>query len=198
MTDSMEKIAVIGAGSWGTTLASLAAARVDTILWARRGDLAVSINETRTNPDYLPELDLPPRLRATDSLEKAVSEADLLVMAVPSHGFRAVFTEATPHLRVDCPVLSLTKGIEQGSLSTMTGIVREVDSSIPPDLVGALTGPNLASEIAAGQPAATVAAMEDTGTARAIQELLMSPAFRVYTNDDVVGCELGGALKNVM
>jgi glycerol-3-phosphate dehydrogenase (NAD(P)+) len=194
----MDRIAVIGAGSWGTTVASIAARRIDTMLWARRDDLAESINRTRTNPDYLPDHELPGRLVASHNLEGVVSRADLVVMAVPSHGFRDVFTEAVQHLSPGAPVVSLTKGIEQETFATMTEVVREVHQSISPDVVGVVTGPNLASEIVAGQPTASVAAFPDTDTARAVQGLLMGPTFRVYTNDDVIGCELGGALKNVM
>ena len=194
----MDTIAVIGAGSWGTTVASLAARRVDTRLWARRQELVESINRTRTNPDYLPGHELPQRLTASHDLEEVVSGADLLVMAVPSHGFREVFTEAVQHLAPGTPVVSLTKGIEQKTLATMTEIVHQVEEPASPDVVGVVTGPNLASEIVAGQPTASVAAFRDTGTARTVQDLLMGPTFRVYTNDDVIGCELGGALKNVM
>jgi len=194
----MDRIAVIGAGSWGTTVASIASRRVDTLLWARRADLADTINRTRTNADYLPGHELPDRLTASHDLEETVSRAELLVMAVPSHGFRDVFTEAVRHLGPNRPVVSLTKGIEQETLATMTEVVRQVDDSVAPDLIGVVTGPNLASEIVAGQPTASVAAMGDADTARAVQSLLMGPTFRVYTNDDVVGCELGGALKNVM
>jgi glycerol-3-phosphate dehydrogenase (NAD(P)+) len=194
----MERIAVIGAGSWGTTVASIASRRANTMLWARREDLAESINRTHTNPDYLPEHELSDRLRASHDLEEVVTRSDLLVMAVPSHGFRDVFADVVPHLAEGTPVVSLTKGIEQGTLATMTGVIREVDHSITTEVVGVVTGPNLASEIVAGQPTASVAAFGDTETARAVQDLLMGPTFRVYTTDDVVGCELGGALKNVM
>lgn len=194
----MEKIAVIGAGSWGTTVAGIAAARADTMIWARRAEMAESINSARRNLAYLPEMDLPPRLRATDDLRNAVEGADVVVMAVPSHGFREVFAETAPYMNAGCPVLSLTKGIEQQTLSTMTEIVQDVSPASPSDHVGVLTGPNLAVEIVAGQPTATVVAMKDGETADELQRLFMGPTFRVYTNDDVVGCELGGALKNVM
>lgn len=194
----MKRVAIVGAGSWGTTVASMVAARADAILWARRPELATAINETRANPDYLPNVGLPARLTATNDLGEAVADADLLVMAVPSHGFRSVFSEAVPDIDRDIPIVSLTKGIEQNTLATMTQIIHEVDSSIPTPMTGVLTGPNLAAEIIAGQPTATVVAMKDNATARSIQQLLMGPTFRVYTNDDVVGCELGGALKNVM
>jgi len=195
---SMEKIAVVGAGSWGTTVASLAGRSVDTVLWARRESLASAINSTSRNPDYLPDLELPALLNATPDLEAAVTDADVVVMAVPSHGFRDVFSIVAGTVDASTPILSLTKGIEQGSLATMTEVVNQVDAKHEMSRVGVLTGPNLASEVAAGQPTAAVVAMADQETAIALQEVFVGPTFRVYTNDDVVGCELGGALKNVM
>jgi glycerol-3-phosphate dehydrogenase (NAD(P)+) len=194
----MDNIAVIGAGSWGTTVASLAAARVKTMLWARRAELVEAINHTHRNPDYLPELTLPDALRATGNLAEAVGEADLVVMAVPSHGFRDVFTDAAAHIDRDVPIVSLTKGIEQTTLSRMTEVIGEVAADREPRLTGVLTGPNLVAEIVSGQPAASVAAFEDRDVAESVQSLFMGPTFRIYTNDDVVGCELGGSLKNVM
>lgn len=192
----MNKIAVVGAGSWGTTVSSIAAASTETILWARRAELADAINETRHNPEYLPELELPASLSATHDLERATLGADVVVMAVPSHGFRDVFSRIANHLSGEIPVISLTKGIEQNTLARMTEIV--VSLGHEPALTGVLTGPNLASEIAAGQPAASVIAVTERSVAEKLQELLMGPSFRVYTNDDVIGCELAGALKNVM
>lgn len=194
----MERIAVVGAGSWGTTVAHLAGQKVDTLLWARRPELAARINETRRNEDYLPDLELSDRLRATADIEEAVATADVVVMAAPSHGFRGVFTGAAAHIGEGVPVVSLTKGIEQGSLARMTQVILEVDPDIDASIVGVLTGPNLAAEIVMGQPTASVIAMTDRPAAEELQQLFMNPAFRVYTNDDVIGCELGGALKNVM
>ncbi|MGH8944699.1 MAG: NAD(P)H-dependent glycerol-3-phosphate dehydrogenase [Acidimicrobiia bacterium] len=198
MGKSIDRIAVVGAGSWGTTAAALAANRAATTLWARRPELAEAIASTGRNPDYLPDLALPERLNATSDLAAAVPGAELLVMAVPSHGFRQIFTQLTPLLQEGVIVLSLTKGIEQETLATMTRIVAEVAPGVPASQIGVLTGPNLAGEIAAGQPTAAVAAFSDADMARRIQEAFMGPSFRVYTNQDVVGCELGGALKNVM
>ncbi|HEX6300441.1 MAG TPA: NAD(P)H-dependent glycerol-3-phosphate dehydrogenase [Acidimicrobiia bacterium] len=192
----MKKIAVIGAGSWGTTVSSIAAASAETVLWARREELARAINDTHHNPEYLPELQLPESLSATHDLERATSDADVVLMAVPSHGFRDVFTLIANHLPNQVPVISLTKGIEQNTLARMTEIVAELGHE--PSLAGVLTGPNLAAEIAAGQPAASVIAMTEGNVAEEMQRLLMRPFFRVYTNDDVIGCELAGALKNVM
>lgn len=168
------------------------------MLWARRDELARAINRTHTNPDYLPDHELPDQVTASHDLEEVVDRAELIVMAVPSHGFRSIFIETAQHLSPNTPIVSLTKGIEQETLATMTEVVHEVDESISRDVVGVVTGPNLASEIVAGQPTASVAAFRDTETARAVQGLLMGPTFRVYTHDDVIGCELGGALKNVM
>lgn len=194
----MEKVAVIGAGSWGTTVASLSAQSVSTTLWARRDSLADAINGASRNPDYLPELDLPDLLIATSDLEEAVTAAGVVVMAVPSHGFREVFSRIAARVDTSTPILSLTKGIEQGSLATMTEVVNQLSEDHDESRVGVLTGPNLASEVAAGQPTAAVVAMADQETALALQDVFIGPTFRVYTNDDVTGCELGGALKNVM
>jgi glycerol-3-phosphate dehydrogenase (NAD(P)+) len=194
----MDRIAVIGAGSWGTTVASLSAASIDTVLWARRAELADAIERDHVNPDYLPDLALPQTLTATHDLEKAVAGADAVVMAVPSHGFRDVFTQLTGLLGDRTPVVSLTKGIEQGSLARMTEIIASVSPGRDPTVSGVLTGPNLAAEIVASQPTAAVIAMADRSSALALQRVFMGPAFRVYTNDDVIGCEIAGALKNVM
>ncbi len=186
---------VLGGGSWGTTVASLTTARNPTILWARDSDVAAEINEEHTNGKYLPDLRLPRRLRATDDLEKAVGEADLLVVGVPSKGFRSVLVEARQWLRPWIPVVSLTKGIERGSLLRMTQII---DQLLPGHPAAALTGPNLAREIMAGQAAASVIATGDMSVAVALQSVLRHKLFRVYTNHDVIGCEVGGALKNVI
>jgi glycerol-3-phosphate dehydrogenase (NAD(P)+) len=194
----MRKIAVIGAGSWGTTVAAIAARSAPTVLWARRPELADRINADRENTDYAAGFRLPDGLTATARLEQATADADLVVMAVPSHGFRAVFAEAASGLDRETPIVSLTKGIEQGTLATMTQVIEQEAPDHDTSKTGILTGPNLASEIAAEQPAASVVAMMDLDTALAVQAVLMGPTFRVYTNDDVIGCELAGALKNVM
>lgn len=194
----MERIAVIGAGSWGTTAAWLAAANTEVSLWARRSELAKEINTTHRNARYLPGCRLPETLTATDDLEAAVEGAHLVAIAVPSHGFREVFSKIADRISPHTPVISLTKGIEQSTLARMSEVVMQTAPGQNPERVGVLTGPNLAREIAAEQPTATVIAMGDEDAARDIQGCFMSPLFRVYTNDDVVGCELGGALKNVM
>ena len=197
-TEQVGRIAVIGAGTWGTVAAALVAPRSRTVLWARRPELAEAIMGTGRNPDYLPDAALPESLTATSELEEAVPGSAAVVMAVPSHGFREVFTRVAPLLDEGAVVVSLTKGIEQETLSTMTGVMAEISPDLGTARVGVLTGPNLAGEIAAGQPTAAVAAFSDPATGRRVQQIFMGPTFRVYTNEDVIGCELGGALKNVM
>ncbi|HEV7887998.1 MAG TPA: NAD(P)H-dependent glycerol-3-phosphate dehydrogenase [Acidimicrobiales bacterium] len=189
------KVAVIGAGSWGTAVAAIAAGRVDTTLWARRPELARQIAADHLNGDYLPDYRLPPSLQATSDLAEATADADVVVMGVPSHGFRDILGECTAGLRAGVPVVSLTKGVEQASLKRMTEVVAEL---LPDNPHGVLTGPNLAKEIMAGQPAASVIAMTDEALAADLQQVFSTDVFRVYTNPDVVGCEIAGALKNVM
>jgi len=179
-------------------VASLAARSTPTLLWARRPELASEINQTRENRAYTPGLPLPDGLASTADLAEVVEGSSALVMAVPSHGFREIYSRIAPGLDDEVPVLSLTKGIEQETLATMTQIVMEMSPRKDPGLIGVMTGPNLASEVAAGQPTASVIAMSNSVTARHLQDVFMGPTFRVYTHDDVVGCELGGALKNVM
>ena len=188
-------VAVIGAGSWGTTVAALAAVNTPTVLWARRQELADEINRDHVNSDYLPQFPLPDRLRATSSLHDAVANADVLVMAVPSHGYRDVASEASPHLRAWVPVVSLTKGLERSSRKRMSEVTRD---EMPGHPVAVLTGPNLAKEILAGQPAASVVAIDNADIADELQRIFGRPTLRVYTNTDVVGCEVGGVVKNVI
>jgi glycerol-3-phosphate dehydrogenase (NAD(P)+) len=188
-------VAVIGAGSWGTTVASLASRNVDTVLWARDPELAKDICATHVNRRYLPEYALPPSLHATASLDEALAGADVVVMGVPSHGFRDVLTAGAPFISARVPIISLSKGVEQTTLKLMTEVVVEVAPGHPS---GVLTGPNLAKEIMAGRPAASVIAVRDAHLATRLQGVFSRPSFRVYTNDDVIGCEVAGALKNVM
>jgi glycerol-3-phosphate dehydrogenase (NAD(P)+) len=187
--------AVIGAGSWGTTVAHLLAHNSSTVLWARDPDVARAVHEDHVNHRYLADFTLHPDLRATASLAEAVGQADLLVMGVPSHGFRSTLEQVSEHLRAWVPVVSLTKGLEQGSRKRMTEVVNEV---LPGHPYGVLTGPNLAKEIMAGDAAAAVLAMSDDTIAGELHTRFATHLFRVYTNPDVVGCEVGGALKNVM
>jgi glycerol-3-phosphate dehydrogenase (NAD(P)+) len=192
------RIAVIGAGSWGTAVANIVANRQEVVLWARRSELADAINTGHTNPDYLPDHALSERVHATSDLAGTLSGADALVMGVPSHGFRSVLCQGREHISPETPILSLTKGVEQDTLMRMTEVTADVLPDHRRDRIGVLTGPNLAREIVAGQPAATVIAMKDEESARALQQVFMNRSFRVYTNDDVIGSEAAGALKNVM
>jgi glycerol-3-phosphate dehydrogenase (NAD(P)+) len=192
------RIAVVGAGSWGTALAAVTADKgMETILWARREELADAIASRHENPDYLSGVELPASLQATNDLEKALSSASVAVMAVPSHAFRGIFREAVPLVPPGAPIVSLTKGIEQDSLKRMSEIMVE-ESDLDPSRVAALSGPNLAREVAGRQPSATVVACSDEDAARRLQGAFMALYFRVYTNPDVVGVELGGSMKNVI
>ncbi len=191
-------VAVIGAGSWGTTVAALVAGNAPTVIWAREAELARTIDAQHENPRYLPGVVLPATLHATASLERACSGADVVVIGVPSHGFRAVLVAAAPYVEPGAAIVSLAKGVEQGTNRRMTEVVAEVLDGHDGDRIGVLTGPNLAREVAAGQPTATVIAMRDGAVATRLQQLFMTPSLRVYTNPDVVGCEIAGALKNVL
>ena len=189
------RVAVIGAGSWGTTVASVVARNAPTVLWARNDVVAQEITEAHTNEAYLPGAELHPRLEATSSLEEAVRSADVLVMGVPSHGFRTVLQEAAPYVRPWVPVVSLSKGLEQDSRLRMTEVIDEV---LPGHPAGVLTGPNIAKEVVTGLAAPAVIAMADERVAQALQEIFRTLVFRVYTTTDVVGAEFAGALKNVV
>jgi glycerol-3-phosphate dehydrogenase (NAD(P)+) len=189
------KVGLLGGGSWGTTVAALVARNTDVTIWARDAETVVEINEKHTNEKYLPGASLPANLRAAGTIEETVADIDVLVMGIPSQGFRAVVEQVKPHLRAWVPVISLTKGLELDTGMRMTQIVEQV---LPGHPVGVLSGPNLAREIMAGQAAATVIAMEDDIIVRELQAVFRSGLFRVYTNDDVVGCELGGVLKNII
>jgi glycerol-3-phosphate dehydrogenase (NAD(P)+) len=192
------RVAVIGAGSWGTTVAALACANAPTVLWARDPAVADRVNRMHGNEDYLPAIELPDALEATASLADAVAGADVVVMGVPSHGFRAVLADARPSVDPSAAVISLSKGLEQGSGLRMTQVIGEVLADHDPARIGVLSGPNLAREVALGQPTASVVALGDPELAKALQVLFMTRTFRVYTNPDVVGCEIAGALKNVI
>jgi len=188
-------VAVLGAGSWGTTVASLAARNVDTLVWSRRSDTVEQINREHLNDMYLKGLTLNSRLRATASLEEAVHNCDVLVVGVPSHGFREMLRAVAPQLRPWVPVVSLAKGLEQSSRQRMTQIIHQ---ELPGHPAGLLAGPNIAREVLQGMAAAAVLAMPDREIARALRPVFSSSLFRVYTNLDVIGCELGGPLKNVI
>ena len=189
------KVGLLGGGSWGTTVAALVSRNAPITLWARDAGTVGDINTHNENRKYLPGIKLPPALRATHDMADVVAGADVLVMGVPSHSFRSVLEEARGHIRPWVPVISLTKGLELASGKRMTELIEEV---LPGHPVGVLTGPNLAREIMTGQAAASVLSMEDEIVVRALQPVFHSGLFRVYTNTDLLGCELGGVLKNII
>jgi glycerol-3-phosphate dehydrogenase (NAD(P)+) len=193
MTDL--KVAVLGGGSWGTTVAALTARNVPVTLWARNNETVEEINRDHRNSTYLPGAQLPESLRATNDIGEAVANADVVVMGIPSQNFRSVLMEVRKHVRAWVPVISLTKGLELDTRMRMTEIISEL---MPRHPIGVLTGPNLAREIMAGQAAASVIAMDDEIIVRSLQTVFKSGLFRVYTNTDVIGCELGGVLKNII
>src|SRR3954451_14342276 len=188
------RVTVLGAGSWGTTVAALLCRRDhEVLLWARNPDVAAEGNEQRSNSAYLPDSRLPARLRATADLEQAAHHADLLVVGVPTGAFRDTLERVRPHLAPWIPVVSLSKGLERDTHLRMTEVTKQVLLGHP---AAALSGPNLAKEIMSGQAAASVIATEDITVAEALQSVLRRGLLRIYTNHDVIGCELGGALKN--
>lgn len=192
------RVAVVGAGAWGTTVASLLAARTEVVLWAREPEVVETINARHRNEPFLPDRPLDPHLRATGAIDVAVEGADAVLLAVPAQHLRRVLARARPSIPATTPVLSLAKGIEERSGLRMTQVVAEVLEGHRGDLIGALSGPNIASQVLDGQPAATVVALPNRPTARMLQATLMTRRLRVYTNPDVIGCEVGGALKNVI
>jgi glycerol-3-phosphate dehydrogenase (NAD(P)+) len=190
--------AVMGAGAWGTALAKvLADAGNDVILWARRGALADEINATHRNHDYLPDVPLPDVVEATADAAKALAGATTVLLAMPSQTLRANLGDWTGLIEPDATLVSLAKGIELGTLMRMSQVVVQV-AGVEPGRVAVVSGPNLASEIADEQPAATVVACADSGRAVTLQRALSTGYFRPYTNADVIGVEIGGACKNVI
>ncbi|WP_406036912.1 NAD(P)-dependent glycerol-3-phosphate dehydrogenase [Micromonospora sp. NBC_00898] len=191
-------VAVLGAGSWGTAFAKiLADAGRDVTILARRRAVADAIRSHRHNPDYLPEVRLPDRVTATGDAEEAIAGAEVVVLSVPSQTLRGNLAEWTGHLDPDATLVSLMKGIELGTTKRMSQVITET-AGVPADRVVVVSGPNLAPEIAAEQPAATVVAGTDARRTALVQSSIRTPYFRPYTNDDVIGCELGGAVKNVI
>lgn len=194
----MTKVAVLGAGSWGTAFSLvLADAGCDVHLWARRAEVCADVNERHENAAYLSGISLPESIRATTDPERAMADADLVVLAVPSQTLRSNLTEWQPILPASVPVVSLMKGVELGTLKRMSEVMTEV-GDLAPERIAVISGPNLAREIANREPAASVVACEDHEVAKQLQALVHSRAFRPYTSEDVVGCELGGAYKNVV
>src|SRR6201992_1555958 len=188
-------VVVLGGGSWGTTVASICARRGPTLQWVRSDATAADINEQHRNSRYLGnDVILSETLRATTDFAEAAHCADVVVMGVPSHGFRGVLTELARELRPWVPVVSLVKGLEQGTNMRMSQIIEEI---LPGHPAGILAGPNIAREVAEGYAAAAVLAMPDQHLATRLSTLFRTRRFRVYTTDDVVGVEMAGALKNV-
>ena len=194
----MTKVAVFGAGSWGTAFSIvLADAGNDVVIWGRREEVCATINERRENTDYLPGIELPPVVTATHDPEQAVAGAEVVVLAVPSQTLRENLVEWSPVLPSNAVLVSLMKGVELGTVKRMSEVIDEV-TGVGPDRIAVVSGPNLSKEIARREPAASVVACADEDVARRLQDLVHSPTFRPYTSVDVVGCELGGAYKNVV
>ncbi|MGI8651169.1 MAG: NAD(P)H-dependent glycerol-3-phosphate dehydrogenase [Geodermatophilaceae bacterium] len=192
------RVAVLPAGSWGTTFSKVVAdAGADVVLWTRRPELAATIQEQRVNPDYLPGLRLPDGVRATHDVREALSGAEFVVIAVPSQTLRENLVSWRPHLPRTATFVSLMKGIELGTAKRMSEVIAEV-VGVDADQVAVVSGPNLAHEIAQEQPSATVVACSDHDRAVMVQQTCRTAYLRPYTNSDVVGCELGGAIKNVI
>lgn len=194
----VRRVGVLGAGSWGTAFAKVMAdAGREVLLWARRPEMAAAVNDAHTNPDYLPGVTLPALLRATTHAAVAVDGADAVVLAVPSQTLRANLTAWRALLPPGRTLVSLAKGVELGTGLRMSEVVCGV-AGVPPEQVAVVSGPNLAREIAAEEPTATVIACTDHDRAVALQQACMTGYFRAYTHTDVVGCEIGGAGKNVI
>lgn len=189
------KVAAIGGGSWGTTVAHLCAHNAETMLWARRAEVCDAITDQNENPRYLSGFELHPALTASNDIAQVVNGADTVVMGVSSGGFPSTLAALEPLVAPGTPIVSLAKGLDKETGRRMTELIADV---FPNNPVGVLTGPNLAKEILAGQAAASVVAFEDLAVAEQLQPLFSIDRFRVYTNDDLIGCELGGALKNII
>jgi glycerol-3-phosphate dehydrogenase (NAD(P)+) len=194
----MSKVAVFGAGSWGTAFSVvLADAGNQVTLWARREELCSTINDKRENTDYLPGIELPEAVSATHDPERTLAGAEVVVFAVPSQTFRQNLTEWADIIPTDALLVSLMKGVELGSLRRMSEVIAEVTGA-GADRIGVVSGPNLAKEIASREPAASVVACADEENVKQLRALCHSATFRPYSSTDVVGCELGGAYKNVI
>ena len=189
------KVGLLGGGSWGTTVGALVARNTSVTLWARDSAIVAEINDHHTNSKFLPKAKLPENLLATTDIEEAVAGADVVIVGIPSQSFRSVLENIKDHIRPWVPVVSLSKGLELDTHMRMTEIIEDV---LPGHPAGVLTGPNLAREIMAGYAAASVVAMADEIIVKELQKVFHSGLFRVYTNHDVIGCELGGVLKNII
>ncbi|MCL2543974.1 MAG: NAD(P)-dependent glycerol-3-phosphate dehydrogenase [Nocardioidaceae bacterium] len=198
MSAGGNKVAVLGAGSWGTAFSMvLADAGNDVTVWARREEVAEAIDKGHENVDYLPGIELPRTIGATTDPEEALAGADLVFLATPSQSLRENLPTFTPYLADDAVLVSLMKGVELGTLDRMSEVVREV-TDVPESRIAVVSGPNLAREITHREPAASVVACSDESVATMLQQRCHSPAYRPYTSVDVLGCEMGGAYKNVV
>ncbi len=193
------RVAVIGAGSWGTALAGLLAGKeeLDVVLWSFEQDVARSVEEEHTNP-YLADVTLPSALRATSDMAAAVTDADVIVSVSPSQFVGRVMARAAPYVREDALIVSASKGIELDSLRRMDEVLRDLLPPVVMARFSVISGPSFAAEVARSAPTAVVVASHDEGAARSVQDLFQTDYFRVYSNEDVVGVELAGAIKNVM
>ncbi len=194
----MSRVAVFGAGSWGTAFSVvLADAGNDVTLWGRREELCATINEKRENTDYLPGIELPRAVSASHDPERTLAGAEFVVLAVPSQTLRENLTEWVDVIPRDALLVSLMKGVELNSLKRMSEVIAEVTGA-GPERIGVVSGPNLAKEIASREPAASVVACEDEENVKRLRALCHAATFRPYSSTDVIGCELGGAYKNVI
>ncbi|MCA1984451.1 NAD(P)H-dependent glycerol-3-phosphate dehydrogenase [Nocardioides nematodiphilus] len=194
----MTKVAVFGAGSWGTAFSVvLADAGNEVSLWARRSEVAEEINRTRRNAEYHPDVELPASITATHDVQEAAAGAEVVVLATPSQTLRTNLSSWAPHLPADAVFISLMKGVELGTLNLMSEVIAQ-ETGAGPERIAVVSGPNLSAEIARREPAAAVVACADETVAVRLQEIIHTPAFRPYTSTDVLGCELGGAYKNVV
>ena len=193
------RIAVLGAGSWGTALAIASAHNGhDVRLWARRADAADAIRQSRRNEPYLPGAEIPDGVTVTSDLDAGIDRADVWLVAVPSQTVRAVLAPLAERVGEEITVVSVAKGIENETLLTTSAVLRDVLPEADPDRLGVLYGPSHAEEVALGRPTSVVAAFPDLNVAAQVQALFMRPSLRVYTNADVLGVEIGGSVKNVM
>lgn len=194
----MTRVALMGAGSWGTAVGKvLADAGADVVMWARRDEVSRSINDEHHNEKYLPGIVLPGTVSASTDPAEVLAGADEIVLAVPSQSLRGNLERWVDLFEPDAGVISLAKGIETGTLMRISEVIGEV-TGLSEERIAVLSGPNLAREVAEGQPAATVIACTDADRAARLQDAFSTPYFRPYTNTDVVGCEIGGSTKNVI
>ncbi len=196
----MKKVSIIGAGSFGTALAVvLGHGGFPVTLWAREEQVVREINKTRKNPSYIKDVVLPDSVRASETIGETVKDADIVLFATPTHAIRNVANEVKPHLTGKEIIVTVSKGIEKDTLMTPSQILVEVlDGVTLEDQIGVLSGPSHAEEVSKFKPTTVVAAAYSKRVARIIQETFMTPMFRVYLNQDIIGVEIGAALKNIM